>query len=195
MRGTGDDEQLLVLRIRIRFADGVVTFGLPFDHIFVGSFAEIARVSLLTMHHKDCRTNLVDIIKETGVGISLSADDAPTVVRIAAAGMISALGLVIIVVVLHELRSLVGQRIDDATGHRHRVGQALLGKCLTGSMARLFLVLAVEIAVATDAGHVVHRRYNSSLDACVGSGSIQCDATPTANADDANTFGIHIVLL
>ena len=62
-------------------------------------------------------------------------------------------------------------------------------------MARLLLVLAVEIAVSAYASHIVHRGSNGSLDACVGSGCIQGNATPTADTDDANALGIHIIQL
>ena len=62
-------------------------------------------------------------------------------------------------------------------------------------MTPLLVVESIVIVVATDTSHIIHRRGYGSLDASIGSGSIQCDATPTADTDDANTFGIHIVLL
>ena len=41
---------------------------------------------------------------------------------------------------------------------------------------------------------IIHRRGHGSLDACVGSGGIQGDTTPTADAYDAYLLGIDIVL-
>ncbi len=62
-------------------------------------------------------------------------------------------------------------------------------------MARLLLVLRVEVAVAADAGHIVHGACHRSLDAHVGSGSVQSDASPSADADDANTLCVYLVML
>ena len=108
--------------------------------------------------------------------------------------MIAARSLVVIVVVLHKLRCLLGQRVNNAASHRRGIVKTLLGHRLTGSMARLLLVLAIEIAISADAGHIIHRRGHGSLDACVGSRSIQGDATPTTDADDTYLLSIDIVL-
>lgn len=80
MRGSGYDEQLLVLRMRIGGAYNIVSLSLSVYHIVEGSFAEVARMGFLTMHHEDGRTYLVDIVEETGVGVCLRTYDTPTVV-------------------------------------------------------------------------------------------------------------------
>ena len=80
MRGSRDDEQLLVGRIRIGLANHVVALSLAFHHVFVGSLTKVARVSLLSMHHEDGRADLVDVIEETAIGVSLCTDGTPTVV-------------------------------------------------------------------------------------------------------------------
>ncbi len=108
MRGSGDDEQLLVLWVWVGGANELIALSTALHHILIGSLAKITRVGFLTMHHEDGRTNLIDVVEEAGVGVGLSADDAPTVVRVARAGMIAARGLVIVVVVLHELGCIIG---------------------------------------------------------------------------------------
>ena len=42
MRGTGDDKQLLILRHGVRLTDNIITLGLAFHHILIGSLAEVA---------------------------------------------------------------------------------------------------------------------------------------------------------
>ena len=147
------------------------------------------------MHHEDGRADFVDVIEEAAVGIGLRTDRAPAVVRVTAALVVAAFGLVVVEVVFDKLWCVIGQGIYNTAGHCHRISQALLGHCLTGSMARFLFVLAVEIAITADACHIIHRRSNGSLDAGVGSGSIQGDASPAADADDANLLSIHIILL
>ena len=105
--GAGNDEQLLVLRLRIGFAHDVIALGLAFQHIFIGCLTKIARVGLLTVHHEDGRANLVDVVEEAGVRKGLCTDDAPPVVGVAATLVVAALCLIIVKIVLHELRSLI----------------------------------------------------------------------------------------
>ena len=53
MRGSRDDEQLLVLRDGVGLADEVVALGFALDHVMIGSLAHIARVGLFAVHHED----------------------------------------------------------------------------------------------------------------------------------------------
>ena len=85
--------------------------------------------------------------------------------------------------------------IQHTACHRHRVVQTLFGKFLTGGMTSFLHIERIVVVVTADTRHVVHRRGYGSLDARVGSGSIQSDASPTADADDANLLSIHILLL
>ena len=192
MGGTRDDEQLLILRNGIGFD---ARCRLALHHIFISILTEVARMGFLSVHHKNGRANLVGVVKETGIGVCLSTYYTPSVVRVTAAFMIAAFGLVVVVIVLHELRSIGRQRVNNTASHSLRISQTLLGHCLSGSMARFLLVLAVEITITADAGHIIHRGGNGSLDAGIGSGSIQGNASPSADAYDANLLSIHIVLL
>ena len=194
MRSARDDQQLLVLRVGIGLAHDVVALGLALHHVVIGSLAEVARVGLLAVHHQYGRAYLVDVVEEAGVGKGLCADDAPSVVRVAAALVIAAWGDVVVVVVPDKLRGIVGQGIHHAASHRRGVGQSLPGHGLAGRMSRLLLVLGVEVAIAADARHVVHRRGHRSLDARVGRSRVQGNASPSADADDADALGVHIVL-
>ena len=109
--------------------------------------------------------------------------------------MVAARGLVIGMVVFDELRYFFGQRVNDSTCHCHGVGKALFAHCLTGSMARLLFVVAVEITIAADTAHIVHSGGDGGLDAGVGSSSVECNATPATDADDADTLRVDIVQL
>ena len=50
MGGSADDEQLLVLRIGIGLAHDVISLGLAFHHILIGSLAEVAGMCFLAVH-------------------------------------------------------------------------------------------------------------------------------------------------
>ena len=194
MRCVGDDEQLLVLGVGIGFAYKLVTFGMSVNHVVIGRLAEVARVSICAMHHEDGRTYLVDVVEETAVGVGLSADDAPSVVRVAAALVVAALGLVVIVIVMDEVGRLWRHAINHPASHRIGVGEALLGENLAVLMASLLDVESVVVVVAADARHVVHRRGHCGLDARVGCRSVEGNAAPAADADDANAVCIYIFL-
>ncbi len=103
MRSVRNDKQLFVLRTRIRSDHGFVAVCFAVHHVMVHRFAEITAVGVLAVHDQNRRTDLVDIIQETAVGISLRADDTPTVIRVTATRMVATGGLVVIVVVLDEL--------------------------------------------------------------------------------------------
>ena len=79
-----------------------------------------------TVHHEDGRADFVDVVEETAVGVGLRADDAPAVVRVAGALVIAARGLVLVVVVVHEVGRLWGNGVQHTSSHRVGVGEALL---------------------------------------------------------------------
>ena len=85
MRGIGDDEQLFVLGTGIRSYHGLVALCLAVHHVMIRCFAEITAVGVRAVHDQNGRTDLVDVVQETAVGISLRADDTPTVIRVTAA--------------------------------------------------------------------------------------------------------------
>ena len=79
MRGPWDDEQLFVGWNRVGLSGEVVAFRFSIHHISEGTFSEVTGMSFLSMHNEDSRTDFVDVIEETGVGVSLTASGAPTV--------------------------------------------------------------------------------------------------------------------
>ena len=80
MRGSWDNEQLFVVRNWVGLSCEVVAFRFPIHHISEGAFSEVTGMRFLSMHNEYCRTDFVDVIEKTGVGVSLAAGGAPTVV-------------------------------------------------------------------------------------------------------------------
>ena len=194
MCSSGNDAEVLVFRHGIGFPDKRITLGLAFHHVVIGRFSHIAGMGVFPVDDQDRRTDLVDIKEETGVVIGLDTDDPTAVVGIAAAGMVTARRLVIVVVILHELRGIVRERVHHTAGHRHRIGEAQAGKGLPHRVAGSFIVGRIEIAVAAVAGHVVHRNDGRGLDPGIGSRRIEADAAPAADSDDADALRIHVLL-
>ena len=80
MRGSWDNEQLFVGWNWVGLSGEVEAFRFPIHHISEGTFSEVTGMRFLSMYNEDSRTNFVDVIEETGVGVSLAASGAPTVV-------------------------------------------------------------------------------------------------------------------
>ena len=112
--------------------------------------------------------------------------------------MVTALGLVVVIVVFDEVRSVVRKRIDDTTAAGVLTGlvvfSALLRERLTLRLAGFRVVVRVEVAVCRDTGHVIHGRGNRRFDAGVGCRRVDGDAAPAADADDADLFGVNVFL-
>ena len=74
--------------------------------------------------------------------------------------MVSALGLVICVIVLYELRGVGGQRVNHASGSLVRAAQVVLGALCVELLAHLVtcvgVVVGIEIAVGCVAADVIH---------------------------------------
>ena len=106
--------------------------------------------------------------------------------------MIAARSLVVGVVVFHELRSVLRQRLDDSSGKRvYAVPVVLdtLGVELTaGLVAGIGIVSRIEIAVGCNPAHVVHRRSHRGLDAGVYGSCIDRQAAPAADSQDADAL-------
>lgn len=106
--------------------------------------------------------------------------------------MIAARSLVVGVVVFHELRSVLRQRLDDSSGKRvYAVPVVLdtLGVELTaGLVAGIGIVSRIEIAVGCNPAHVVHRRSHRGLDAGVYGRCIDRQAAPAADSQDADAL-------
>ena len=106
MRGSWDYEQLFVGWHGIWLSHEIVAFRFSIHHISEGTFSEVAGMCFLSMHNEYCRTDFVDVIEETGVGVSLAARGAPTVVRIARTLMIATWRFVIGMIVFYKLRCM-----------------------------------------------------------------------------------------
>ena len=80
MRGSWDNEQLFVGWHGIWLSHEIVAFRFSIHHISEGTLSEVTGMRFLSMHNEDSRTDFVDVIEETGVGVSLATGGAPTVV-------------------------------------------------------------------------------------------------------------------
>ena len=107
MRGSWDDEQLFVGRNRVWLSYEVVAFRFPIHHISEGTFSEVTGMRFLAMHNEYCRTDFVDVIEETGVGVSLAAGGAPTVVRVARTLVVATWCFVLGMIVFYKLRCVL----------------------------------------------------------------------------------------
>lgn len=182
-----DDQQFLVVRVRV-----------VLDHGGVGVAAEIAGMGLLTVHHQHRAADLVDVPQNRLVQERHASDHVPSAIGVQGTGMVAAWGLVIVVVILDEERGVIRKRVDHAAGQRIcptavvrdalRVQRPLL--LVTGVGG----ILRVEVTLGIDAGHVVHRGCHGRLDAGVQCGRVQRHAAPTADADGADAFRIHVLL-
>ena len=107
MRGSWDNEQLFVDWNRVGLSFEVVAFGFSIHHISEGAFSEVTGMRFLSMHDEYCRTDFVDVIEETGVGVSLAAGGAPTVVRVARTLVVATWCFVIGMIVFYNLRCVL----------------------------------------------------------------------------------------
>ena len=110
--------------------------------------------------------------------------------------MIAARGLVIVVVVLDEKRSVGRYGIDHTARALIRAGFVVSGALrierLTQGIAGVGIVVGVEVAVGGHAGHVVHRGRDGGLDARVDGGGVERHAAPAADAEDADALRVDV---
>ena len=109
--------------------------------------------------------------------------------------MITSFGLVIIIIILHELRRITGRfRVRHGAGISVGtvVFRALGVKLLTHFVTCICIVSGIEVTVCCTAANVVHCGSYRCLDTCVVGSRIDSKTTPTTNANDADSFGIHI---
>ena len=110
--------------------------------------------------------------------------------------MITAVGFVVIVVILDKEWCILWQWIDNATGAHIAVifviNGALCVPSLAHGMAFFLAIIGVKIALGANATHVVHGGSDGGLDACVKGGCVQRHAAPTADANDANAFRVYV---
>ena len=179
--GPRDDEEFLVLPGQLGES--------PLSHV--------ARVRLLAVNHQHRGPDLAGVGEQRLVEKGRGAHDVPSLVGIEGTDVVAARGLVVVVVAPDEGRDVLGQRIDHSTGSRVGpgtvVGGALGGEPGTGRVARRGGVLFVEVALGGNAAHVVHGGGHRGPDPGVESCGVDGHATPAADADDADPFGIDIL--
>ena len=154
-------------------------------------------MGLLAVDEQHGVLNLVRPAEKRLVEERLRADNVPAVGRVAAALVVAARAFVVGVIVLHELRHILGQRVDDATGPFVSTVLVVLG-ALGGDGAALLhalglRVLALEIALHVHLAHVVHRGGDGSFYARVDGCGVDGHAAETADADDADALRINVV--
>ena len=139
-----------------------------------------------------------NVTKQWLIQERLAANDVPAVGAVATALVVAARGFVVVMVVFHKERGIVGQWVNHAAGTlvgaTLEILGALGGKDFALCHALLAAVFALEIAFGTNLAHVIHRRGNCCLDAWVEGGSVDGHATESANAQDAYAFSVNIVL-
>ena len=148
------------------------------------------------MHDEHRRTYLIDIIKETRIGICLTAKGMPTVVAVARTRMVSTTRLVVVIIVFDKLWGIGRQRIYHASCLRQLAtprslgafGSHRLASCITSFLT----ITLIIIAIAIHSAHVIHRTRHRSFDARVNGSRIQRYAAPSANTDDAYFPLVHI---
>ena len=81
-------------------------------------FAEVTGMCLLAMYQEYSGPDLIAVSQDRHIHEGKRGCYVPAVVRVQAARMIAARGLVVCVIVLDKLRCILRQRIDHATGQR-----------------------------------------------------------------------------
>ena len=142
--------------------------------------------------------DLPGVGKEPRVHQGSPGGGAPAVIGVERPGVIAPRGLVVVVIVLYEEGRVLRQRVHDAArsgvGSVSEILRALCVHHLPHGLAALLFIFGIEVAVAGDAGHVVHGGGHRRLDPRVDAGCLQGHAAPAADADDADAIGIGIVL-
>lgn len=110
--------------------------------------------------------------------------------------MITAFGLVIIIVIFHKERRILGEHLRYAAGFGISAVLIVSGplgvQFLTGFVAAVG-VHAVKITVGHNPGHIVHGAGHRSLMRGVAGRCVQGHAAPAADTDDADAACIHVV--
>ena len=111
------------------------------------------------MHQQHGGANLAAVLQDWHIQEGKRRCHVPAVVGVQTAGMAASRRFVVGVVVLHELRRVLRQRINYAT--RQRIGTvfivlgALRVQCFSLFKAYLLRILSIKISVSSYTGHVV----------------------------------------
>ena len=111
------------------------------------------------MHQQHGGANLAAVLQDWHIQEGKRRCHVPAVVEVQTAGMVASRRFVVGVVVLHELRRVLRQRINYAT--RQRIGTvfivlgALRVQCFSLFKAYLLRILSIKISVSSYTGRVV----------------------------------------
>ena len=192
MRGTRNDEQLLVAFF------GTLALHMLARHLLERVLREITAVGLLAVDKQHRVLDLVCPCQQRLVEERLASHHVPSVVGVARTLVVAARRLVVGMVFLHKPRRVVGKRVHHPTSTLvaavAEVLRTLSRQCLALLLTLLRRVLALEIALHVHLAHVVHRGCHGGTDSGVDRSRVHRHAAPSADADDADTPGVDIVL-
>ena len=155
-------------------------------------------MGLLAVDEQYGRLYLVGVVEDGLVEERLAARCIPAVGGVAAALVVTALGLIIRVVIFHKPGSSLWQWVNDTASAFVRAVLEVLSTLgshrLTCLHALFFRVTAHEVALAVHLRHVVHGRSDSSFYAGVEGGSVDSHTAKAADADNADTLRINVIL-
>ena len=141
----GDEEQLLV--VALQTLEGVL--------------AEVAGVGLVAMDDEDGVADFLNKSQDGLVEDGQDGGDVPALVGVQRAGMLTARGLVMGVVILHEPRRVLGTRVDHAAGTGGNPAGEVLGslgaKGLAPGLAGRGAIGLGELPLCGPPAHVVPR--------------------------------------
>ena len=110
--------------------------------------------------------------------------------------MIATTRLIVVIIVLDKLRGIGRQRIYHTSCLRQLATPCSLGAFgshrLASGITGFLAVVLIIIAVTIHSAHIVHSARHRGFDARVNGSRIQSYAAPSANADDAYLFLVHI---
>ena len=174
--------------------DGAFIFYMFAGHLFERAFAEVAAVRICAMDNEHGIDDFVGVSEQFGVEQRNGGDFGPAFVGVERAFVIAARRFIIGVVIFDELRSLIWNWVDDAAGAFVSavfiIDGALLAHGFARSLACFGVVESIVVIVGGDAAHVVHRRGDSRFDARVDGCRVDGHASPAADAQNADGFGI-----
>lgn len=119
-------------------------------------------MGLVAVDHQDRVSDFISVSKQARVQQGCSSRYVPAAVRVKAALVVAARGLVICVVVLNKLRRVFWQRINYLAGlgiaASLKVSRSLLIQGNSHLVAGFFIVICVKVTIARHSGHVIHGR-------------------------------------
>ena len=182
MRSAGDDQQLLIVALEAT----------------VGVFAHVAAMRLLAVNDEGWRAEVFGVREEGVVHPARHGLLHPPEVGVDRAGMIAARSLVVLRILADEGR-LFARELVDGDGREGvfcEAGSVLAGAEVCDLLLGAIAVVgraAVVVAPGSDAWHVVHGARHDGFDARIVSGSIERDAAPATDAEDADACGVDAV--